>query len=384
MPPETQASGGDARSLSTSQSLPFRCDICGGTGKELIENRLASYAGSDSTCGELSNSLQLKREFSFTCSLARTSLTNSCCADSCQMCPNGREVDADAMVEHEGKLISCADYELTLSGLFTGSEECNLASSISHICCLAEAKIAEAPQLVQAPSSTPCGICHRDNVHHELKSEAMVGYKGTSISCLDLNSVLAKNEAEGSEICSATQSMLFNGCCYEKCSLCGEKSLRWGSTVTYNSQILSCDELVSMFTLGAVWEGSEQCDAMQSAYSSACCFKPPQEKCNLCNHSSSAHGVNTHAFVKTLSSSVHCVDLANGLAEREEEGSETCANSRLEYSGKCCTSSAMPSLPDTDASYYDWLTDHMAPSSSNISRLSVFFWLSMIAILLFI
>jgi hypothetical protein len=325
VPPEATKSDGDARSLSSSGP---GCDICGGTGRELIESRWTSYAGNESTCGELSQSLQQKRELSFTCSLARTSLVNSCCAD--------------------------------LDEADNGGDE---------------------SQLVQAPPSTSCSICHRNNVHHELKSEAMVEYKGTSISCLDLNSVLAKNEVEGSNICSATQSMLFGGCCYERCSVCGDKTLRFDSTVTYNSQILSCDELDSMFNLGAVWEGSEQCDAMQSAYSSACCYDAPspEDKCNLCGQGS-LEGVNTHAFVKTLSSTVHCVDLATSLAEREEEGSETCANSRLEYAGKCCTSPA----PDADASYYEWLTDHMTPSSSNTSRLSVFFWLSMVAILIFI
>ena len=350
------------------------CDICGpGTEMKLVESRRVSYAGSDTTCGDLSDST---REFSFKCSLVRTSLTNLCCVESCRVCPNGGEINADAMIYHDGQYISCADYEFALetSGFLNGSDECD--SSVSpffDICCLAKVESEEAISPAITPSMSPCNICEKDNIHHELKSEAMVEYKGTSISCLDLNSVLAKSEVERSEICVATQSMLFDGCCYEKCSLCGEESLRWDATVKYNNQILSCDELGSMFTLGMVREDSDQCGAMQSAYSSICCFKPPKNKCNLCNQGSTSFEVKANSFVKTMSSSLHCVALVNGLAEREEEGSAICEDSKLAYSERCCN---MSSLPNAGISYYDWLSTHMLPSSdvSSTCFLKIFVW----------
>lgn len=292
-----------------------------------------------------------------------------------------------AMIEYGGKQISCAEYELALktSGFLDGTDECDSSIlPVSGICCSAKLENEETISEDSVASMAPCNICERGHVHHELKSEAMVEYKGTSISCLDLNSILAKNEVGKSEICTATQSMLFEGCCYEKCSLCGEKSLRWDATVKYNNQILSCDELGSMFTLGSIRVGSDQCDAMQSAYTSTCCFRPPKRKCNLCSHGSTLLEVDTGAFVKTRSSSLHCTNLANGLAEREEEGSEVCEGSKLTYSERCCSTPSTPSTPDDDASYYDWLTDHMSPSSSPTHFLRFFLGLLILTSMLYI
>lgn len=363
-PQERSIQGVDTRLLSTDSSK--LCNICGpGADVELVESRRVSYAGNNTTCGDLSASFHLStKESSFTCSLARSSLASLCCVESCQVCPNGEEIKAKAKIDHGGKQVSCADYELTLrtSGFPRGSDECDSSvSRVAAICCLAKVEDEAVFSLVQTPSITP-NICERDNVHHELKSEAMVEYKGTSISCLDLNSILAKNEVEGSDIFLATQSMLFDGCCYEKCSLCGDKSLRWDATVKYNNQILSCDELPPMLTLGTVLEGSEQCDAMQVGYSSICCFKPPKKKCNICNKGSILLEVNKHSFVKTRSSSLHCVNFVNGLAERVEEGSEVCEDSKLAYSTVCCNTT---SLPNTETSYDDWVDNPLVPSSSD-------------------
>jgi len=353
------------------RDAPMTCDVCGHrTEKHLLESRQVSYAG-ETTCGSISNSLHSTREYSLACSVAKASLTGPCCADSCQMCSRGGEINADALIEHGGKQITCADYQsaLKMSGSLEGSADCYLSvSQFSDTCCQANDEIYDvtSPGIV---SLLPCNVCEKNNIHHELKSEAMVEYKGTSVSCLDLNSILAKSEARESDICIATQSMLFDGCCYEKCSLCGEKALKWDSTVKYDNQILSCDELNSMFILGSVGEGSDQCDAMKSAYSRTCCFKPPKNKCNLCNQGTTLLDVSVKSFVKTLSSSLYCVDLATGLAEREEEGSEVCQDSKLAYSARCCNSlSSKSSLPNSDSSYFEWLNEVLPSSSSFLKR----------------
>jgi chitinase len=378
------------RSLAESATPSGSCDICGlGTDMSLDASRRVTYAGQESTCGEISDSLLLTtREFSSKCSIAKASLTKACCAESCQLCPNQEEMNGDTMIHFDGKQISCGEYASTLdaTSFLMGTEECDSSvEPFSEICCSAKNDEEVLISQQHFPSVTSCSICEKDNIHHELKSEAMVEYKGTSISCLDLNSILAKNELESSEICTATQSMLFEGCCYEKCSLCGERSLNWDATVKYNSQILACDELSSMFTLGSIREGSDQCDAMQSAYASTCCFKPPEQKCNLCGQGSTVMEVNTGTFVKTRSSSMLCTNLASGLADREEEGSEVCEESKSAYSERCCSAPSASSPQDTDASYYDWLTDHMTPSSAPPSKvLKIFFGSFILTSLLFI
>merc|ERR1739848_228125 len=261
------------------------------------------------------------------------------------------------MIALGDKRVSCVDYGLSLerAGIVKGSADCDTSvSGVSGHCCAVKSENEDLSSLKPDPSVTPCNICRRDNIHHELKSEAKVEYKGTLLSCLDINSNLAKTERERSDICLATQSALFDGCCYEKCSLCGDKSLRWDETVNYNNQILSCDELHPMLTLATVREGSDQCDAMQAAYSKTCCFTPPKKKCALCNGGE----VNKHTFIKTQTS-VHCVNLVHDLAEREEDGSEACEDSKAAYSSECCN------MRNAEVSHYGRMDDYMPSSSSN-------------------
>jgi chitinase len=298
------------RLLSTLDSADHGCDICDGT--EVFEDKIVTYAGNTTTCGYLSILHHLTKASNFKCSLARSLLTSVCCSQT------------------ENK---------------------------------------ELPVHNPTPASKPCNICQRDQIHHELKHEEFVDYKGTSVSCLELNSVLAKNAIQGSEMCSDTQSVLFDDCCYEKCTLCGDKSLKYDATVMYNNQILSCSELGPMLTLGAVRKGSDQCDAVQSTYSNTCCFSPPKKRCSLCEHGSVSLEVNTHSFIKTRSSSMHCINLAKGLAEREEDGSLVCEESKLDYSTTCCIASSSPG-PGSSASYYDWLADHLKQSSPNAASIA--------------
>jgi hypothetical protein len=279
------------------------------------------------------------------------------------MCPDGVEINPEAMVELGETQVSCAEHALTLemSGINKGSAECHsFVADVSEKCCKATFENEDVSSLEPVSSVRPCNICQRDNIHHELKSEAKVEYKGALLSCLDMNSHLAKTEIQGSEICLATHSMLFDGCCYEKCSLCGGKSLRWDATVKYNDQILSCDELPPMLTLATVRVGSDQCDAMQAAYSSTCCFSPPKKKCTLCSEGE----VDKHSFIKTQTLSLHCVNLVNDLAETEEDGSEACEDSKAAHSLACCNS---PLLPNANSSNFGQLADYK-PSSSSETR----------------
>jgi chitinase len=310
------------RHLSTVDSAS--CEICAEA--DLIGDKIVMYAGNATTCGELSALHHLTKKSSLDCSIARSLLTSSCCSSS-----TDKEQDAQ-------------------------------------------------------PTLTPksCDVCQRNGAHHELKSEELVEYKGTSVSCLNLNSILAKNEVQDSDMCVDTQHALFDDCCYEKCTLCGDKSMRNDATVKYNDQIISCDELSQIFTFGIVQKGSDQCDAMQLAYTSTCCFSPPQKSCSLCEHGSVAMDVNTHSFIKTRSSSMHCMNLANGLAQREEEGSPVCEESKLDYAPTCCVASSSP-IKGADDSYYDWLADHLiqsAPNTGSIAMISLWSLFTTTALLL--
>ena len=365
------------------------CDICDATSnKVILNNKPLLYAGKDTTCGDISDSLKFStEEKSFTCSLAKTSLTNVCCVESCQMCNNIGEINAEAKIEFDGEEISCAEYEssMKISGLFMGTEECDASSvKYSGACCSVKAE----PKSETSASfpDVPCNICQKGEVQHQLKSETSVEYKGTSISCVDVNTILSKSETDGSEMCEATQSLLFDGCCYEKCALCGERDLKFDATVKYNNQILSCQEFGALFSMSNILESSDQCDAIQSAYSSTCCFKHPKSPCNLCEQGSQTYDVIPNAFVKKRFATDHCVNILNTLAEREEDGSQTCKSSKAAYFSSCCDLSSKTEsqpLPGGDNSYVEWLTGYLGPQSSGIppfAKLS--FWSFILTLLL--
>jgi chitinase len=358
----------NARLLSTAdQSHDWEpCDVCGLNGSNIAESQQLVVSGKITTCGAVASSFhQDTRKNSLSCSIARASFANVCCKSLCSLCPDSEELNPEGYIEEDGTIMSCAEYQSTLtsSSDFKTTDEC--LSSVSHhsaACCVDGSKKKEEP--LSSSTDTACNICNRDGIRHELKSEVMIEHKGIQLSCLDLNSILAKNEVDQSDLCLSTQSILFDSCCYEKCSLCGGRSLQWDKTVIYNSQILSCEEMESMFTLGSIWEDSHECYDMQSAYSESCCFSRPERKCELCQSD-----VNTHAFVKTAASSLHCVNLANSLAEREEDGSGVCEASREAFSSTCCERSPV----QTDGnSYYDWIAQNaMLASSSAVYSIGI-------------
>jgi len=104
------------------------------------------------------------------------------------------------------------------------------------------------------------------------------------------------------------------------------------------------------------------------------------KNCDLCSEGS----VNTHSFVKTRSSSLHCTNLVNSLAETEEEGSKSCNDSKSAYSTTCCNASSKPSLPSGDTSFYDWYNDDQSSSSSGASSfMKISLWSMIMASFLF-
>jgi chitinase len=344
------------------------CDICG-AGKIVLTDKQVHYSGEDSTCGKLSTSfLQMMEMTSFTCSLAKTSLKNLCCAETCKMCSADQEINSLALIELDGKQVTCKEYESSLSeaGHLNESDQCaSMVSSFSDVCCSSMTDSVESEQA--QPAKPSCNICHRDGIHHELNGEATVQYKGASLSCVDVNSILAKNEIEGSDMCDATQSMLFDGCCYEKCSLCGDQAVKFDTTVKYNNQILSCDEFSQLFIMTVTNKGSEQCDTMQATYSETCCYKPPTTPCNLCREGSNLYELNTHAFVKTRTARSHCKALSTQLFAQEDENSEQCLASKAEYFESCCNTALVPSHQSyfNEKTWNNWIADYMAPGPSS-------------------
>ena len=380
------------RSQNRNRALKERevsktCNLCGGL--KVFSGSIVGYDGHAQSCASIDAMLRDNSvpQNSEQCDDITSMYQNSCCAnapmDACDICGKG-EIFEEKLVHYAGDETTCK--EISESFLQNTDEHrfsCSVAKSlVSRICCADSPAVdknlgdAEVFAAVATDEPQPCNICQQGSLHHALKAETMVEYKGATISCLDVNSILAKNENIGSEMCDATQSLLFKGCCYEKCSLCGDdESLNIDATVNHNGQVISCDEMSSLFTIGVTEKGSDQCDVMQTAYASTCCYKSPQQPCNLCQRGSTSYKVNTGAFVKThTSSSSFCVDVLNDLAMKEEEESDNCLHSKATYFSKCCDILSVSSELTTSTNPTElkqnkpreWLTDrYVAPMQSS-------------------
>ncbi len=390
-----------ARSRTRERALLERveknsCSLCGGS--KLFSGATVEYDGGTVSCATIDDMLTANfvPQESEQCTDITSTHRSSCCAEApttpCNICDSDH-VYEDRLVRYAGIDTTCRDIsESFLQFTDEHSFSCSLAKSlIPRTCCDFSPAVdivraeGEASIIATDDEPQPCNICLQGSLHHALKAETMVEYKGASISCLDVNSILAKNENIGSDMCDATQSLLFKGCCYEKCSLCsGEESLNVDATVKHNGQVLSCDEMNSMFTLSVTEKGSEQCDAMQTAYASTCCYKPPETPCNLCKRGTTSYEVNTGAFVKTHTSSTSfCVDVLNDLATREEEGSDTCMHSKTAYFSKCCDILSLSTELKIEPSIstepkqnkpHEWLTDYYVARTQSSGFSPSSFW----------
>jgi len=145
--------------------------------------------------------------------------------------------------------------------------------------------------------------------------------------------VLANRETEGSDVCITSQAALSSECCRQECSLCGVKQLKQEEVVEYTGQIISCSDLQSVFNMATIWEESVMCGGMRDSYSNLCCYDAPETPCKLCGVGTS---LDSHAFVKSGSSTLLCSDISAKLAQRVEHHADTCIDAQTEFSVTCC------------------------------------------------
>lgn len=328
------------------------CTICEAN-SALDKGKSVHFQGETTTCGELHDSYyNLVDEHSFSCSVSKAMVASECCQAKCMMCGAG-ELVVGKSIELDGEVVSCTNLEAQIfeQGIVEGSTQCSDMSKELSSCCTANEEVAQ----VELSSELPCNICSSGTGHLELNSEALVEFKGLSVSCLEVNSILAKSETLGNEVCDTFQASLLDECCYQGCSLCGNKELSWNEIVTYNGEVLSCSELHSLFSMSSVQKDSVLCQDMEMAYADRCCFEAPSTPCNMCGPGME---VNMDAYIKDSSVPVSCHDYSLKLKERVDASDDMCSDAMGKHSAACCIGGDASSK-DTTATYYDWLVSHI-------------------------
>ena len=328
------------------------CNICEAN-SALDEGKYVHFQGEAKTCGEIHDTyFNLVDEHSFSCSVSKAMVAAECCQAKCMMCGTG-ELDIGKSIELDGEVVSCTNLEAQIfeQGVVEGSTQCSDMSNELSSCCTGNEEVAQVKQA----SELPCNICSSGGGHLELNSEALVEFRGLSVSCLEVNSILAKSETLGNEVCDTFQASLLDECCYQGCSLCGAKELSWNEIVTYNGEVLSCSELHSLFSMSSVQKDSVLCQDMEMAYADRCCFEAPSTPCNICG---SDMELNMDAFIKDSSVPVSCHDYSLKLNERVDAGDDMCTDAIGKHSATCCIGGD-DSSKDTTATYYDWLVSHI-------------------------
>ena len=328
------------------------CTICEAN-TALDTGKHVHFQGETTTCGELHDTYyNLVDEHSFSCSVSKAMVASECCQPKCMMCGTS-ELAIGKSIELDGEVVSCTDLEAQIlqQGIVEGSDQCSDMSKELSSCCTTNEEIAQ----LEEASELPCNICSSGEGHLELNSEALVDFRGLPVSCLEVNSILAKSETLGNEVCDTFQASLLDECCYQGCSLCGTKELSWNEIVTYNGQVLSCSELHSLFSMSSVQKDSVLCQDMEMAYADRCCFEAPRTPCNICG---SGMEVNKDAFIKDSSTPVSCHDYSLKLNERVDASDDMCSDATEKHSATCCIGGDASSK-DATATYYDWLVSHI-------------------------
>lgn len=310
----------DAFSDICSFTIPTNpCDIC--PNNDVSASVTALYEGKDMTCSDIQSHLAGREEGDGEKCLAAQESLQSCCFDQCHLCTEDQEVDTDLTVYYNGKTTLCSEIEVIFNekGILASSDQCSADQAAhSETCCYTAPK-------------TPCNICKRGTDYFDVMGTNSVTFMNKKQSCSAVSDSMFKRAEEESDTCNQARDALFDICCDTKCSLCGEKGLDSGVQVSYEGRTMTCLEL----DLGLSFEdGSDQCLAVTSQYSSQCCYEKPENPCRICP--GAGQSVDTKAQVFYLGTNTTCDNLSNYLGSREEQDGQTCQAATTDFADSCC------------------------------------------------
>ena len=299
------------------------CNLCN-TGEIGLEKQI-QFNGASTTCSQVYKFLATQEEAgSDACTAGKDALHKDCCMKKCDLCSNGGIPDWYAMVEVNGKSMTCLalDGIVTESRIQSGSDQCSQLLEVA------------APACCYVPPTEPCNICNNGFGFNDVKSSVSVEYGGTNATCGQIFNTLFSREEQESETCSLISNDLASKCCYDQCSLCGDLQTDPALSVTHDGTKMGCGEFDSyIFSSNLIEEGSNECKAFQTEHRPTCCY---DVACSLCAKGDEVYTTKEAVMVQYGGSQATCGEVANFLYEQEMSQSNVCLTAQKDIMSSCC------------------------------------------------
>jgi predicted 3-demethylubiquinone-9 3-methyltransferase (glyoxalase superfamily) len=294
------------------------------TGEIGLEKQI-QFNGASTTCSQVYKFLATQEEAgSDACTAGKEALHKDCCMKKCDLCSNGGIPDWYAMVEVNGKSMTCLalDGIVTESRIQSGSDQCSQLLEVA------------APACCYVPPTEPCNICNNGFGFNDVKSSVSVEYGGTNATCGQIFNTLFSREEQESETCSLISNDLASKCCYDQCSLCGDLQTDPALSVTHDGTKMGCGEFDSyIFSSNLIEEGSNECKAFQTEHRPTCCY---DVACSLCAKGDEVYTTKEAVMVQYGGSQATCGEVANFLYEQEMSQSNVCLTAQKDIMSSCC------------------------------------------------
>ncbi|KAL9184576.1 hypothetical protein ACHAXT_012546 [Thalassiosira profunda] len=218
------------------------------------------YQNSPMKCINLYNSLFVREAAdSDQCQAAKDALAPTCCFEKCNMCEYGF-LDTTAKVSVDGVEMSCSALDMSFSKdvVMEGSATCDQhRKDYADACCY-------------TIPDNPCRVCPSGS---DVNADMSINLYGENKNCRDIANKMAISEEASSDTCATTRADVSEACCFEKCPICPDGyNLKWEVDVEYNRATIACGEFEQILSGNAIHKGSQECSALRSTYSSACCY----------------------------------------------------------------------------------------------------------------
>lgn len=299
------------------------CNLCN-TGEIGLEKQI-QFNGAQTTCSQVYKFLATQEEAgSDACTAGKEALHKDCCMNKCDLCSNGGIPDWYAMVEVNGKSMTCLalDGIVTESRIQSGSDQCSQLLEVA------------APACCYVPPTEPCNICANGFGFNDVKSSVIVDYGGTNATCGQIFNTLFSREEQESETCALISNDLASKCCYDQCSLCGDLQTDPALSVTHDGTKMGCGEFDSyIFSSNLIEEGSSECKAFQTEHRPTCCY---DVACSLCAKGDEVYTTKEAVMVQYGGSQATCGEVVNFLYEQEMSQSNVCLTAQKDIMSSCC------------------------------------------------
>ena len=114
------------------------CRVCP-SGSDIIGDVSVDFYGETKSCTDIGNKLSLSEEAtSETCSATQRDFAEACCFETCDICPEGFNLNWGVDVEYNRATVACGEFDSIIRGnaIQKGSQECSsIRSTYSSACC---------------------------------------------------------------------------------------------------------------------------------------------------------------------------------------------------------------------------------------------------------